>query len=220
MFRYIFEEVDLDIFRLRCKALLWTGLENVGILTVSNNPESFILTSQPCQREPPTLTPATYTFPFSLSTFPIALTLEISNALSCLSNVWIPINMWGERSAVCSVCLRPIVCFHFDPVSFGTGSRGKIEASQEIINGCFQAVLWNVCLSSNYLPQLLHSPEGVYCSQIGGKINLCNSLWNFQLPPTTRTPTAGLGFQLQVWRFTLFIPFIEAYFWWWGVVRA
>lgn len=42
MFRYIFEEVDLDIFRLRCKALLWTGLENVGILTVSNSPESFL----------------------------------------------------------------------------------------------------------------------------------------------------------------------------------
>ena len=29
-----------------------------------------------------------------------------------------------------------------------------------------------MCLSSNYLPRILHSSEGAYCSQTGGKTDL------------------------------------------------
>lgn len=49
MFRYIFEEVDFDIFRLKCKALHQTGLENVETLTISKNPECsvLVLSNQP-----------------------------------------------------------------------------------------------------------------------------------------------------------------------------
>lgn len=85
--------------------------------------------------------PTTYTFPFSSSAFPATLHVGDKQCClmlkQCLNSL---INTQEKRNTVCSVCLRPAVCFRFDPVSFGTGGRGEIEASQEIIHGSFQAV--------------------------------------------------------------------------------
>lgn len=83
---YIFEEVGLVWLGFRYKVLHESGLENVGTLSISNNPECsiYVLTTQPLVSvsRPPLPLPQTL-FLLRLLFLPHSM-LEMNNAVSCL----------------------------------------------------------------------------------------------------------------------------------------
>lgn len=131
MFRYIFEEVDFDTFKLRYKALHQTGLENVGPLTISNNPECSILVLSTKWLVSGSLPPPPLPhilFLLLRLLFPPYSMLEISNAISWLSHIRIP-SQTHERKEAQSVLFvwGPLSAVIFDPVSFEMGVEGKFR---------------------------------------------------------------------------------------------
>lgn len=131
-------------------------------------------------------------FPFSLASFPT--NMRKSSAVSCsdlysLLKCYI-FHMWEQRNTVCSICLMPIVCFYFEPVS-GLEGKGKFRPHRRLSKDAFR---WasETCAGVviTYLPRILRSLEGVYCSQSGLKWNLCSLLWNFQFFPNYKDPNS------------------------------
>lgn len=106
---------------------------------IQNVPYWFCLPNHLCMSTSlPPLSPHR-TFPLSSSAFPTTLRIRNKQCYvllkQCLNSLT---STWEKWATFCSVCLRPIVCFHSDPVSSGTGSRGKFRPHRRLSMDAFR----------------------------------------------------------------------------------